>query len=66
MKVGDLVRGAYDRDRYRTGIVLRIATSQPYNKWGACAEVLWSTTPMGLNQKGAAWVRDLEVINEAR
>ncbi len=25
MKVGDLVRGAYDKNKYRTGIVLRIA-----------------------------------------
>ena len=66
MKVGDIVRGAYDRDKYRTGIVLRIARQQPYDKWGACAEVLWSTTPMGLSQRGAAWLRELEVINETR
>ena len=50
MKVGDLVKGAYDKDKYRIGIVLQ-ARSQPYDKWGACAEVLWNTTPMGLSQK---------------
>ena len=66
MKVGDLVRGAYDKNKYRTGVILRIATSQPYDKWGACAEVLWDSTPVGLSQTGAAWVRDLEVISETR
>ena len=25
MKVGDLVRSAYDKNKYRTGIILRIA-----------------------------------------
>ena len=66
MKIGDLVRGAYDKNKYRTGVILRIATSPPYDKWGACAEVLWDSTPVGLSQTGAAWVRDLEVLSEAR
>jgi len=66
MKVGDIVRGAYDRNKYRTGIVLRITTSEPYREWGEWVEVLWNTTPMGLDQKGTAWVRELEVISEAR
>ena len=64
MKVGDLVRCAYDKNKYRTGVILRVARSQPC-EWGA-AEVLWNTTPMGLSQRGAAWVRDLEVLSEAR
>ena len=59
------IKGAYDKDKYRS-YCTRIARSQPYDKWGACAEVLWNTTPMGLSQKGAAWVRDLEVISEDR
>ena len=66
MKAGDIVRGAYDRDRYRTGIVLRMAEAKEYEEWGACAEILWSTTPMGLGQRGTAWVRELEVLNESR
>lgn len=66
MKVGDMVRGAYDRGKYRTGIVLRTAKAKEYEEWGACAEVLWNTTPMGLSQRGMAWVRELEVISEAR
>ena len=65
MKVGDLVRGAYDKNKYRTGVILRIA-----NAFGRAdeevAEVLWGSTPVGLSQTGAAWVRDLEVISEAR
>jgi len=64
MKVGDLVRGAYDKNKYRTGVILRIAESGTTE--GACAEVLWTTTPVGLKQTGAMWVRDLEVLNEAR
>jgi len=64
MKVGDLVRGAYDKNKYRTGVILRIAASGTTE--GACAEVLWTTTPMGLDQKGAVWVRDLELVSEAR
>jgi len=64
MKVGDLVRGAYDFGKYRTGVILRIAESGTTE--GACAEVLWTTTPVGLKQTGAMWVRDLEVLNEAR
>ena len=66
MKVGDMVKGAYDRDKYRTGIVLRMAEAKEYEEWGACAEVLWNTTPMGLSQRGMAWARELEVISEAR
>ena len=66
MKVGDLVKGAYDKNKHRTGIVLRITTREPYREWGECVEVLWNTTPMGLDQKGIAWTIDLEVISEAR
>lgn len=67
MKVGDLVRGAYDKNMYRIGIITRIATilDDPYNygtKWGPVASVLWTTTPMGLGQTGAAWVKDLEKL----
>ena len=62
MKVGDLVRGAYDKNKYRTGVILRIADA--FGSDGAkVAEVLWDSTPVGLSQKGAAWVRDLELIN---
>ena len=60
MKVGDLVRGAYDKNKYRTGVILRIA--YPWQ----CAHVCWDSTPVGLSQTGPAWVRDLEVLSEAR
>ena len=63
MKVGDLVRGAYDKDKYRTGIILRMESDK---SWGDVVHVLWDSTPVGLSQSGAAWVRDLEVISEAR
>ena len=64
MKVGDLVRGAYDKNKYRTGVILRIADA--YGGDGAkVAEVLWDSTPVGLSRTGAAWVRDLEVLSEA-
>ena len=64
MKVGDLVRGAYDKNKYRTGVILRIAPASRYGE--KVAEVLWDSTPVGLSQTGAAWVRDLEVLSEAR
>jgi len=60
VKVGDIVRGAYDFGKYRTGVVLRISGQGA--TIGACAEVLWTTTPAGLKQKGAMWVRDLEKL----
>ena len=60
MKVGDLVRGAYDKNKYRTGIILRVSRVH------ACAHVFWDSTPVGLYQTGPAWVKDLEVISEAR
>ena len=63
MKVGDLVRGAYDKNKYRTGVVLRMESDK---SWGEVAHVLWDSTPVGLSQAGAAWARDLEVISEAR
>ena len=63
MKVGDLVRGAYDKNKYRTGIILRMESDK---SWGEVVHVLWDSTPVGLSQSGAAWVRDLEVISEAR
>ena len=66
MKVGDLVRGAYDKNKYRTGIVLRIAQPGIPSSFGEVAHVFWDSTPVGLSQTGAAWVRDLEVISEAR
>ena len=63
MKVGDLVRGAYDKNKYRTGIILRMESDK---SWGEVVHVLWGSTPVGLSQSGAAWVRDLEVLSEAR
>ena len=63
MKVGDLVRGAYDKNKYRTGIVLRIESDK---SWGEVVHVLWDSTPVGLSQTGAAWVKNLEVISESR
>ena len=63
MKVGDLVRGAYDKNKYRTGIVLRMESDK---SWGEVVHVLWDSTPVGLSQAGAAWVKNLEVISEAR
>ena len=59
MKVGDLVRGAYDKNRYRTGVIIRIALDE---SWGEVAHVLWTSTPVGLSQTGPAWVNDLEKI----
>ena len=59
MKVGDLVRGAYDKDKYRTGIIVRIALDE---SWGEVAHVLWTSTPVGLSQTGPAWVSDLEKL----
>ena len=59
MKIGDLVRGAYDKDKYRTGIIVRIALDE---SWGEVAHVLWTSTPVGLSQTGPAWVSDLEKV----
>ena len=59
MKIGDLVRGAYDKDKYRTGIIVRIALDE---SWGEVAHVLWTSTPAGLSQTGPAWVSDLEKV----
>ena len=59
MKIGDLVRGAYDKDKYRTGIIVRIALDE---SWGEVAHVLWTSTPVGLSQTGPAWVNDLEKL----
>lgn len=59
MQVGDLVRGAFDKDRYRTGIIVRIALDE---SWGEVAHVLWTSTPVGLSQTGPAWVNDLEKL----
>ena len=59
MKLGDLVRGAFDKDRYRTGVIIRIALDE---SWGEVAHVLWTSTPVGLSQTGPAWVKDLEKI----
>lgn len=65
MKVGDLVRGAYDKNKYRIGIILRV--THPHGYRGAeCAHVCWNSTPMGLYQTGPAWVSDLEMLSEAR
>ena len=64
MKVGDLVRGAYDKNKYRTGIVLRIA--YPHSYPCQCAHVCWDSTPVGLFQTGPAWVKDLEMLSEGR
>ena len=66
MKVGDLVRHAYDKNKYRTGIVLRIARPDQYGSFGDVAHVFWDSTPVGLFQTGPAWVNDLDVLNEAR
>lgn len=63
MKVGDLVRGAYDKNKYRTGVILRMQSDK---SWGEVAHVLWNSTPVGLSQTGSAWVKNLEVISEAR
>ena len=61
MKVGDLVRGAYEKNKYRTGIILRIA--YPYDdKTLPIAHVFWDSTPVGLGRTGAAWVRDLKKL----
>ena len=65
MKVGDLVRGAYDKNKYRTGVILRIADAFGRDD-AKVAEVLWDSTPVGLSQTGAVWVRALEVLSEAR
>ena len=59
MKVGDLVRGAYDKNKYRTGIIVRMALDE---SWGEVAHVLWTSTPVGLSQTGPAWVSDLEKV----
>ena len=59
MKVGDLVRGAYDKDKYRTGVIIRMASDE---SWGEVAHVLWTSTPVGLSQTGPAWVSDLEKL----
>ena len=66
MKVGDLVRGAYDKNKYRTGVILRIARPDQYGSFGDVAHVFWDSTPVGLYQTGPAWVKDLEVISESR
>ena len=66
MKVGDLVRHAYDKNKYRTGIVLRIARPDQHGSFGDVAHMFWDSTPVGLYQTGPAWVKDLEVISEAR
>ena len=63
MKVGDIVRGAYDKNKYRTGIILRMESDK---SWGEVVHVLWDSTPVGLSQTGAAWVKNLEVLSEAR
>ena len=64
MKVGDLVRHAYDKNKYRTGIVLRIAPAEcPYRSFGDVAHIFWDSAPVGLYQTGPAWVRDLEVLS---
>ena len=60
MKVGDLVRRAYDKNKYRTGVILRVSYTH------ACAHVFWDSTPVGLGRTGAAWVKDLELLSEAR
>ena len=59
MKVGDLVRGAYDKNMYRTGVILRITD---HDGQSAIARVFWSTTPMGLSRTGTSWVRNLEKL----
>ena len=59
MKVGDLVRGAFDKDRYRTGVIIRIALDE---SWCEVAHVLWTSTPAGLSQTGPALVKDLEKV----
>lgn len=64
MKVGDLVRSAYDKNKYRTGIILRISAVTA--KGDKVAHVCWNSTPVGLFQTGPAWVRDLEMLSEAR
>ena len=66
MKVGDLVRSAYDKNKYRTGIILRIARPDQYGSFGDVAHVFWDSTPVGLYQTGPAWVKDLELVSEAR
>jgi len=66
MKVGDLVKGAYDKNKHRIGIVLRISEPDQYGSFGLVANVLWNSTPVGLRQIGPAWVEDLELINEGR
>ena len=66
MKVGDLVRGAYDKSKYRTGVIIRIAHPDQYGSFGEVAHVLWTSTPVGLYRTGPAWCADLEVINESR
>ena len=65
MKVGDLVRGAYDKGKYRTGVIIRMVEMHN-EEWGSCAHVLWNSAPVGLSQTGAQWARDLEVISESR
>ena len=66
MKVGDLVKCAYDKNKYRTGVILRIARPDQYGSFGDVAHVFWDSTPVGLYQTGPAWVKDLEVISESR
>ena len=66
MKGGDLVRSAYDKNKYRTGIILRIARPDQYGSFGDVAHVFWDSTPVGLYQTGPAWVKDLVLVSEAR
>jgi len=62
MKIGDLVKGAYDKNKYRTGIIVRISHPDEYGSFGEVAHVLWTSTPVGLSQTGPAWVSDLEKL----
>jgi hypothetical protein len=68
------VRRSTPRDNYELGVMYGdnhrvndvIISGTGKREWGECVEVLWNTAPMGLDQKGTAWVRELEVISEAR
>ena len=63
MKVGDLVKVTYDTNKDRTGIILRMVSDK---SWGEVAHVIWNSTPVGLSQTGAVWVKTLEIISESR
>ena len=55
MKVGDLVRCAYDKNKYRTGVILRIARPDQYGSFGDVASTsFFPAKPLGCYGDGGA------------